>query len=333
MGGFIMKKRAIVGLTLIASLAISSVVSAQEFSDINNHWAKSTIEWGSDHNFVHGYPDGTFKPDRSVSEAEFLAMLINANHPSLYFPTPPIHHWADSFYNYAHEMNYPVNDNSRDQPITRTHVAELISATKGVNLTGDEAIKYLLVNGLAKGKEGAPSVENYHGSDTLTRAEAVAFIQNVLEDGKDLTQSTNPLPSSTNDQETQPINQTSNQTSVIKQPDANSHYLLDADPATQAIVNEFVQSLKTDGNKVTGIIPSIPSDYTMTFRYKDSSDGKWGVRANDKNLSNLKSGDTFEIPYTGQGGRIIFALFQGDIGKNDVIVYVPSLKVQWGAKQ
>ena len=53
------------------------------FSDIKEHWAKDCIEKLADDEIISGYEDGTFKPDNSVTRAEFAAMLNKA------FPDQP----------------------------------------------------------------------------------------------------------------------------------------------------------------------------------------------------------------------------------------------------
>lgn len=46
-----------------------------DFNDIKNHWAKDTIEKWKDKGIISGYPDGTFKPDNSVTRAELAKIL------------------------------------------------------------------------------------------------------------------------------------------------------------------------------------------------------------------------------------------------------------------
>jgi hypothetical protein len=157
------------------------------FSDVDNHWAKDTIHWASERGIVSGYEDGTFKPNKQVTEAEFLTMLIRTYHPEI--EASKEGHWADAYYGFAREMNYPVaggNDLSlRNQPIIRLHVAELISASQGVNYHDNDAIRYLLANDLAKGNDpNNVTIAIFNPNGHLTRAEAVQFIKNVVERGK-----------------------------------------------------------------------------------------------------------------------------------------------------
>jgi hypothetical protein len=48
------------------------------YSDLNSHWAKNYIATAGAHEVITGYPDGTFKPDRSISRAEILTMITRA---------------------------------------------------------------------------------------------------------------------------------------------------------------------------------------------------------------------------------------------------------------
>lgn len=49
-----------------------------QFSDIAGNWAESSIKLAANLGLVKGYDDGTFKPGRSVTRAEFAAMLAHA---------------------------------------------------------------------------------------------------------------------------------------------------------------------------------------------------------------------------------------------------------------
>ncbi|EFU42333.1 Fibronectin type III domain protein [Paenibacillus vortex V453] len=47
-------------------------------TDIAGHWAETNIKQAINDGIVTGYPDGTFKPNRMVTRAEFAVMLMNA---------------------------------------------------------------------------------------------------------------------------------------------------------------------------------------------------------------------------------------------------------------
>jgi hypothetical protein len=197
----VIKRGLTIGLLAVSLMAANGAMAQTTFTDIGSNWAKDAITWGADQGFVHGYPDGTFKPNNKVNEAEFLALLIGAYHPKDFTASAGTSHWADSFYTYARTMNYPTSSN-RDATVSRTHVAEMVAATQGVNYKGEDAIKYLLVNGLAKGEGGVPTVENFKGDDGLARGESVAFIQNVMQKGVK-----NALPTPTQPSDAAKLNQ------------------------------------------------------------------------------------------------------------------------------
>ena len=48
------------------------------FTDIDGHWAEAWIEDLFDEGITSGYPDGTFRPDNSVSRAEVAVFLVNS---------------------------------------------------------------------------------------------------------------------------------------------------------------------------------------------------------------------------------------------------------------
>ncbi|MFD1956571.1 S-layer homology domain-containing protein [Paenibacillus thailandensis] len=53
---------------------------APSFTDIGGHWASEAITKAVDQGLVTGYEDGTFKPDNTITRAEFAAM-INRSFP------------------------------------------------------------------------------------------------------------------------------------------------------------------------------------------------------------------------------------------------------------
>lgn len=55
-----------------------SAMAATTFSDISDHWSKAYVEKAVGYGIVNGYEDGTFRPDRSVTRAEFTKMINTA---------------------------------------------------------------------------------------------------------------------------------------------------------------------------------------------------------------------------------------------------------------
>ena len=193
--------KSILSATLILSFLITNHSYADsKFKDTANHWVETSgvLGWAESKKMVSGYNDGTFRPNNSVTEAEFLTLMLKGYNVN---PTAPANakHWADGSYEVAGNDNLPVhgqtNFNIRNNTITRTVAAELIAASQGVHYTGDEAIKFLLVNNLSSGKT-SKTVAGFVGNDKLTRAESLAFIKNALEHGSTTLQ---PRPYSLSD--------------------------------------------------------------------------------------------------------------------------------------
>lgn len=48
------------------------------FTDIQNHWSYTLLDFLAKKQIIVGYPDDTFQPDRYITRAEFTSMLMNA---------------------------------------------------------------------------------------------------------------------------------------------------------------------------------------------------------------------------------------------------------------
>lgn len=72
--------RAEMAALIINALGLPVSGTAQtRFSDVPaTHWASGFINYAASMNIISGYPDGTFKPDKTVSYDEALTMVINA---------------------------------------------------------------------------------------------------------------------------------------------------------------------------------------------------------------------------------------------------------------
>ncbi len=78
-----MRKRTNVKLLVVVMvislfvLAPFNGVTAATFTDIKGHWAVSDINDLVNKGYIKGYPDNTFRPDRTISRAEFLTIIMN----------------------------------------------------------------------------------------------------------------------------------------------------------------------------------------------------------------------------------------------------------------
>ncbi|MCC8438721.1 copper amine oxidase N-terminal domain-containing protein (plasmid) [Brevibacillus sp. M2.1A] len=121
------------------------------------------------------------------------------------------------------------------------------------------------------------------------------------------------------------------QFTVVAPSDPNM--LLPKDAVTEPAIDAFLASLKYENGVVSGKVPKLPTGHTINFHYVDTSDGKWGVRENDREFNGLKAGDTFSAKVAGKGGFLSFSIFKGAEGKNGLAVKLPDMTVEFGAKR
>ena len=191
----------IIMCSMIITLATPVASFGAAFSDIKGHWAENWINQAVTYGFVDGYPDGTFRPDRSVSRAEFTTMvnkaLGNSATSSITFTDVPHNEWfyqeVSKAFAATYVGGYEDNTFKPNSPITRQEAAVMISRiipTRGSsgnlsafpdrNAIADWAhTAFLKVNG--KGYIGAYNDGNLHPLDNLTRAQTAKIICDILE--------------------------------------------------------------------------------------------------------------------------------------------------------
>lgn len=291
---------AVLGVTLLLG---GNTLAAANFKDVPaNHWARDVIDWGVDQHIVVGYPDGTFRPAQHVTEAEFVSMLIRAYKPQL----PQIaqkRHWADEIYAFSRTMNYSLEgyDDFRKRAwvIDRTRVAEIVAGAAGYNYTGRDAIHFLLAMGLARGKDpNEISIEGFKGEDLLTRAEAIAFVQNLLKSGlKEL----KPRPAQPSDPRLLPPLPT---TPPVQQPPADAWQPGDS----RLLADAFFGSLRINGDgTVTVTIPVIQGYVVIAGYIPPIGSGEMAF--------NLEPGKTYTLRM-GEDARISVSMQRPDNTSN-----------------
>lgn len=68
-------KKLICGVVGVTVLAASLSVSAADFPDIKGHWAETYVNAMVKKGYIKGYDDGTFKPNKTVTNTESLILL------------------------------------------------------------------------------------------------------------------------------------------------------------------------------------------------------------------------------------------------------------------
>ncbi|MGB5898420.1 MAG: S-layer homology domain-containing protein, partial [Geitlerinemataceae cyanobacterium] len=82
------------------SLVTAPPVLGTEFTDTQTYWGRDCIDRLRSDNLVSGYPDGSFRPDATVTRAEFAILMLNvfSSAPRVRtaprFTDVPSHYWA-----------------------------------------------------------------------------------------------------------------------------------------------------------------------------------------------------------------------------------------------
>jgi hypothetical protein len=190
------------GSTLLIPGMVSAA-SAHELQDIKGHWANAQIQNWVDLGLAAGYKDGTFKPDNTISRAEFITLVNHAfnlsdKSPAAYSDVHTSDWFADEVA-IAHSAGYisGYEDGSMrpNNPVSREEVAvmlaKILHLTQGndsnLDQFGDsQAIsawsKDFVSSVVAKGyMKGYPD-HQYHPGASITRAEAVVALDHARAD-------------------------------------------------------------------------------------------------------------------------------------------------------
>lgn len=174
------------------------------FADIAGHWGESLIVRAAARQIVNGYPDGTFKPNKRVTRAEFTVMLVGAlkldddTETALELTDQAkLGTWAKRAVANAMHVGivsgYEDGGFRSDAPITRAEMASMIARALKVPLDANTrtgfadqedipiwakgAVQTIRELGIVSGRAGNRFVPN----DTATRAEAAVLLLRMLE--------------------------------------------------------------------------------------------------------------------------------------------------------
>ncbi len=112
-------------------------------SDIQGHWANDFIQALIDREILSGFPDSTFRPQNSLTRAEYAALIAKAFNqplvrPALRFPDVPSNFWGASAIEKASRMafiaGFPDGTFRANQQLTR--VQAIVALVSGLSLSG-----------------------------------------------------------------------------------------------------------------------------------------------------------------------------------------------------
>ena len=138
-------------LLVFSIMLLLPVVVNAAFSDLaEDHWAAPFINELSSKNVINGYPDGTFKPNDTLTKGAFLKLIMTASMPELDFTNAPkdFEHWAAGYVkvaeNYAVLEEGTITAENIDEPISRIDVIKILSLCD-INVRGrdQKSVDYL----------------------------------------------------------------------------------------------------------------------------------------------------------------------------------------------
>ncbi len=184
-------------LVMLLSMVFTTVTVSAAFSDTSGHWAESVIDKWSDKGVLSGDGDGTFRPDDSITRAEFAKVIVTAKG----YTDPTNISYTDvsknDWYYYSLSLasaagiinGYDDGTFRPEAQITREEASAIIS--RAYNLSGsgsinftdsyqisDWAVSYvaqLCANNIIRGYEDG----SFRPQDPITRAETVQILDRV----------------------------------------------------------------------------------------------------------------------------------------------------------
>lgn len=172
--------------------AIKDVTPAGPFSDIEDHWSNDYVLGFYNKGFINGYTDGTFRPDNSITRAEFVKLVNKAfgftekaeDIPFTDLDTA----WKVEELKIAIKAGYitPTEIFRHNDPINRQEASKIIGSV--LNLTGDASkLEYTDAEQISDWAQGYVQAlveegiltqkENFRPKDAIRRGEAVKMLE------------------------------------------------------------------------------------------------------------------------------------------------------------
>jgi hypothetical protein len=168
------------------------------FTDLKGHWAEANIQILVNKGVISGYPDGSFRPENTISRAEFATVLVKAfnltgKQGKVFNDTSA--HWAKDYISiaYSHKIVNGINELefAPDANITREQMALMIvnasklATSSNSKLFSDHnhisswavgAVNTAVSNGIISGYPD----NSFRPQGSAKRGEAVTLMVNVL---------------------------------------------------------------------------------------------------------------------------------------------------------
>ncbi|TCM93145.1 S-layer family protein [Paenibacillus sp. BK033] len=173
----------LVGLGVMSNGRSAEAASKPSFTDIDGHWAESSIETAMQAGVLNGYPDGSFKPNNTITRAELLKVMamtfkieVAAVGSNWYAPYQTALSKAGIYL----DGDYPGNLNN---PATRNEMAKLAVRGEYTEYRGKKlSAAELMFRAVNKGilSRSGTKAETINTEGTTTRAEAAVLVTRLL---------------------------------------------------------------------------------------------------------------------------------------------------------
>lgn len=188
----------ILAVVMITALTLPSAAFGADYTD---HWAEDTIQEWFDNGRISGYEDGSFKPENSITRAEFMTMVNSAydfeEMADISYADADSEEWYYAEIQKAVEAGYIVGDDENTvrpaDEITRQEVAVVITRLNkleqntdiSVFADKDEIAEWAAGYAGAVLKAGymiGDDNNNFNPADDITRAEALVTLDRAMKD-------------------------------------------------------------------------------------------------------------------------------------------------------
>lgn len=193
-------KKIFVYLFLASFIFLQPLVLAASFKDLNvSHWAYKYVVTLTNSKVINGYNDGTFKPEGTITNAEFIKLVVMAALPEwidINDAESNFEHWASRYIWIAERYGLiktgSITLENIDVPITRIEMVRIIVKAdltmKGNSLETSEKVKFkdvislnsddllLLKHACSKNLITGYTDNTFRPHSNMTRAEAATMI-------------------------------------------------------------------------------------------------------------------------------------------------------------
>lgn len=174
-----------------------STNNGKNFKDIQKHWAQKQIEELVEMGIIQGYEDGTFRPEKEVTRAQFVSMAvrllgIKADGSAESFRDVPATHWAYSAIEAALEQKIidPQQNFYPGKAITREEMAVIIAKALELKPADEDKLGFkdqkdiknnprLVAAAIQAGFINGYGDKTFRPKEKLTRAQSTVVLMNM----------------------------------------------------------------------------------------------------------------------------------------------------------